>query len=190
MFPLTDFNNEDEHATKLHNSSIPVLVLDRGLRRRVACRAVERATAQASAVRSCLPDRGGSMRRRDGRVSESVGARHHGVRRRHRHQRSGQRHQFSLSGVPRGPLSLRFTGNGMDSELGLAPVRGHRGHRPHRQRRRIDRHTRVGAAQLRQGDSARGTASRVCLRRRRSARSIVAGQLVTTTPATQILLPR
>ncbi len=32
--------------------------------------------------------------------------------------------QFSLSGVPSGPLSLRFTGNGMDSELGLAPVEG------------------------------------------------------------------
>jgi hypothetical protein len=31
---------------------------------------------------------------------------------------------FSLSGVPAGPLSLRFTGNGMDSELGLAPVDG------------------------------------------------------------------
>src|SRR5262245_13910311 len=32
--------------------------------------------------------------------------------------------QFSLSGVPSGPLSLRFSGNGMDSELGLAPVEG------------------------------------------------------------------
>ena len=32
--------------------------------------------------------------------------------------------QFSLAGVPSGPLSLRFTGNGMDSELGLAPVEG------------------------------------------------------------------
>jgi hypothetical protein len=32
--------------------------------------------------------------------------------------------QFSLSGVPAGPLSLRFSGNGMDSELGLAPVDG------------------------------------------------------------------
>ena len=31
---------------------------------------------------------------------------------------------FSLSGVPTGPLSLRFRGNGMDSELGLAPVDG------------------------------------------------------------------
>jgi hypothetical protein len=31
---------------------------------------------------------------------------------------------FSLSGVPSGPLSLRFRGNGMDSELGLAPVDG------------------------------------------------------------------
>jgi hypothetical protein len=32
--------------------------------------------------------------------------------------------EFSLSGVPSGPLSLRFTGNGMDSELGLTPVQG------------------------------------------------------------------
>jgi hypothetical protein len=32
--------------------------------------------------------------------------------------------QFSLSGVPAGPLSLRFTGSGTDSELGLEPVQG------------------------------------------------------------------
>ena len=31
---------------------------------------------------------------------------------------------FDLTGVPSGPLSLRFTGNGMDSELGLAPIEG------------------------------------------------------------------
>ena len=32
--------------------------------------------------------------------------------------------QFSLSGVPAGPLSLRFTGSGTDSDLGLEPVQG------------------------------------------------------------------
>jgi hypothetical protein len=92
--------------------------------------------------------------------------------------------QFSLSGVPHGPLSLRFTGNGMDSELGLAPVEGTED---------IDLAVSMVGSTVALESERRSFGKETQLEGRveslppttAAGALVVAGQLVTTTPATR-----
>ena len=95
--------------------------------------------------------------------------------------------QFSLSGVPAGPLSLRFTGNGMDSDLGLAPVEGTED---------IDLAVSINGSSVTLESERRSFGKEVQLEglveslppTTAAGALVVAGQLVTTTPDTRFFL--
>jgi hypothetical protein len=95
--------------------------------------------------------------------------------------------RFDLSGIPAGPLTLRFAGNGMDSSLPLAPVGGSE---------EIDLAVSMDGGSVALESERRSLGSQVQLEGRVESlpptapadQFIVAGQLVTTTADTKFFV--